>query len=206
MAFSIAVRLAMKKPSPGGGTEREAHLDPQEAAAYLDRVATETERARIEAHLAECDTCRGEVLGLRPIVSGRAPLHRAAPWIAASAAAIILMVAWLRDAGTPDLVHRESPVTATVSPRALSPSGVTSVPLTLRWSSVPLANSYLARIYDAQGSVLFERETTDTVLVAGRIGLRLGIVYYWKVEARSGFDRSTASPLTEFTLRSNGRP
>jgi hypothetical protein len=206
MALSIAVRLAMSKSSPGDRTEREAHLDVQEAAAYLDRVVNETERTRIEAHLAECDSCRAEVLGLRPIVSAQPPLYRAAPWLAAAAAAVILMVAWPRDAGTPDLIHRESPVTATVSPRALSPSGLTGLPLTLRWSPVPLANSYLARIYDAQGSVLFERETTDTLLVVGRIGLRPGIPYYWKVEARSGFDRSAASPLTEFMLRSSERP
>jgi hypothetical protein len=116
------------------------------------------------------------------------------------------MVAWPRATGTPDLIHRESPIAATVSPRALAPSAQTGLPLTLRWSSVPLANNYLARIYDAQGVVLFERETTDTLLLIGRIGLRPETPYYWKVEARSGFDRSTSSALTEFTVRSSERP
>ena len=204
MALSMAGVLQMSKSPVGGRMVRGAHLDPQDVAAYLDRVVSEIERERIDAHLAECEACRSEVTALTPIISRPVPLRRAAPWLAA--AAMVVVLAWPRDARIPANVHRESPVTATVSPRALSPSGETELPLTLRWSSVPLANSYLARIYDAQGSVLFERETTDTLLMVGRMGLRPGTSYYWKVEARSGFDRSATSPLTEFTLRSgNGR-
>jgi hypothetical protein len=206
MALSIADGFAMSKPSFGGGWDAETHLTPEEAAAYLDRVASKSERARIENHLADCERCRSEIQGLAPIVAVRNTPRRAAPWLVAAAAAIVVVVAWPRGGETPDVIHREAPVTATLSPRAISPDGLTRFPLTLRWSAVPLASSYLARIYDQEGSVLFERETTDTLLVVGRINLRSGIPYHWKVEARSGFDRRAASRLTEFTLVPPERP
>lgn len=206
MFLSIASGLAMSKPSFDRRSDAGTHLTAEEAAAYLDRVASVSDRARIESHLADCESCRSEILGLAPVVAVLSTPRRAAPWLVAAAAAIVLVVAWPRDAEPPDVRHREAPVTATLSPRAISPNGLTRFPLTLQWSSVPLASSYLARIYDQEGSVLFERETTDTVLVVGRIALRSGIPYHWKVEARSGFDRSAASRLTEFTLRPTDRP
>ena len=39
----------------------DQHLDPQEVAGYIDRAVPDTERARIEAHLATCAECRGEI-------------------------------------------------------------------------------------------------------------------------------------------------
>ena len=184
----------------------QSHLEPAEVAAFVDRALDAAARERIERHLMQCADCREEVVGVSAIVAERRrPRQRRLQWVAAAAAAAILVVAWPRATREPDVVHREAPLTAIAAPLALAPRGETTDPLAIRWTSVPRADSYRARIYDDQGSVLFERETTDTVLTITGVRLAAGQRYYWKVEARTGFDRSTASELTEFILKRPAR-
>ena len=71
----------------------------------------------------------------------------------------------------------------------------------LVWSSVPYANNYRVRMFDADGTVLWEREATDTVVpIPDSMALRPLLLYYWRVEARTGFDRRAESDLVEFRL------
>ena len=57
------------------------------------------------------------------------------------------------------------------------------------------------RLFDVSGAVLWEAEVRDTTAAAPRaVGLTPGVAYYWKVEARTGFDRWAASDLTPFTI------
>ena len=183
----------------------DRHLDPAEVAAFIDRAVDGDARRRIEAHLATCPDCRAELMDATRVVATLPRRRRLSVWMpraaAAAAAAIVIMAVWPRDARDPGL-HREAPVTVTVAPRALSPVGAVDSAPTLRWSSVPHADRYRVRVFNADGTVLWERETNDTsVAIPDSIGVRSGRSYHWKVEAQTGFDRRAASELLEFSVR-----
>jgi hypothetical protein len=184
----------------------DPHLEPHEIANYVHGDVGREARASIDAHLADCAECRMEVADVSGIVH-TAPRTRTVSrriWIPVAAAAA-LAVLWvgpraLRQEGTSE--HRAEPVTATVAPRAIAPVGPVDAASVFVWSSVPDANSYRVRLFDADGSVLWEREATDTVVAApNSITLRPPLVYYWRVEAHTGFDRQTESDLVEFRLQ-----
>lgn len=189
----------------------ERHLEADEVVAYVDGAATGDERRWIEAHLATCADCRlevSEIVGLAGALprSGQA---RRRIWIPAVAAAVLAIVfAWphhYQDGKTIAGEHRQGAVTTTVAPRPIVPVGSVDRGDTLLWSSVPGADAYAIRLYDASSNVLWEEQTTDTVAaLPATIGLRAGATYYWKVDARTGFGRWAASDLVEF-IAPNGR-
>lgn len=195
----------------------ERHLEVDETAAYVDGGVTGAERARMEAHLAACADCRAEVADVHRIVrSGGTSRGRATRvWIPAAAAAVLALM-WaapraLRQLGEPQ--HREEAVTMTVAPRPLIPVGSVDTVSALVWAAVPSANSYRVRVFDADGTLLWERETADTVAAVPDSILLTpqGFLlvpqrsYYWRVEAQTGFDRWAASELTEFRLQRDRR-
>jgi hypothetical protein len=188
----------------------DQHLEPREVAGYVDRVLPDTERARIEAHLATCPECRSEVADAgRIIATLPRPRHirRGVMVSAAGIAAMLLVFLWPRaDRDLGNRQHRESPVTTTIAPRVIAPiGGVESVDRFV-WSSVPHAGLYTLRIFDPDGSVIWQGETPDTVLTPPPpVGLRLDRSYYWKVEAHTGFQRSTSTELVEFSILSQRR-
>lgn len=69
------------------------HLDAGSVAAYLDKRLSPAETAAVEAHLAECKTCRKEIVQLESIVRPRRRGRRfyVAALAAASAAALLLI-------------------------------------------------------------------------------------------------------------------
>lgn len=183
------------------------HLDPGDVAAYVDRLASPTERARIESHLATCAECRAEVVEAAHIIDTlpRARTTRRAVWIsAAGIAAMLLVFLWPRtDRQLADQRHRETPITTTIAPQILGPAGTVESAKVFTWSSVPHADRYELRVFDSDGGVVWESTTTDTtVSLPPTITLRAGRSYYWKVQAQTGFDRSASTDLVEFSLRS----
>lgn len=187
----------------------ERHLEAEEVAAYVDGAISGDRFAAIQTHLATCAECRDEVFDVSQIVRS-APRARSStqPWARralismAAAAAVIVLVAkpWApRQETVP--VHRGATQT-TVAPRALAPTGQVDGVTTFVWSSVPETESYHVRLFDSQGTVLWETRTADTVFkLPASVILRPGRSYFWKVVARIGFDRETASDLTEFATR-----
>jgi hypothetical protein len=192
-------------------TERlDRHLEPHEIANYVHGDVGGEARTLIHAHLAACSECRLEVADVSRIVR-TAPVGRGVSrriWIPAVAAAALALL-WvapraLREAGEPQ--HREEAMTMTVAPRAIAPVGSVDTARALIWSSVPYANSYRVRLFDADGTVLWEREAADTVVpLPDSIALRAELLYYWRVEAHTGFDRRAESDLVEFRLQ-RGKP
>ena len=184
----------------------DQHLEPNEVVAYVDRVTTASTRTRIESHLATCAECRAEVIDAARIIT-TLPRPRAtrlrAGVSAAGIAAMLLVVLWpLADRQPGNQQHRESAVTATIAPVILTPVGPVESANAFSWSSVPHADRYDVRVFDSDGSVVWQRQTTDTVVAPPpTIGFRTGRPYYWKVEAHTGFDRSTGSELIEFSIR-----
>jgi hypothetical protein len=188
-------------------TERlDRHLEPHEIAAYVDGDVGGEARASIDTHLAACAECRAEVADVSRIVR-TAPTARGTPRriLIPAAAAAALALLWigpraLREQGTPE--HRDDAVTMTAAPRPIAPVGSVDTASTLIWSSVSYANSYRVRLFDAEGTILWEQDVADTVvLIPDSIGPRPQLLYYWRVEAHIGFARSAASDLVEFRLQ-----
>jgi predicted anti-sigma-YlaC factor YlaD len=188
-------------------TERfDRHLDMDETAAYVDGGATAAERARMEAHLATCADCRAELADGSRIVrsAGTARVRASRVWIPAAAAAVLALM-WvapraLRQQREPQ--HREAAVTMTVAPRPLLPVGLIDTARAFVWAAVPSANSYRVRVFNAEGTLMWECETADTLAaLPDTIELVAQRSYYWRVEAQTGFDRWAASELTEFRLQ-----
>ena len=187
--------------------EASQHLDPNDIASYVDRALDDRARERVEAHLSQCDSCRDEVAAVSDLASG---LKRSASpkrlWIAAVAAAGILIVLLPRHRQPAETGHREPAVTTAISPRALAPVGRVDSLRRIVWSSVPGADTYHVFVYDSLGTVLWDREIADTsVAPKDIIGLQSGVPYYWRVEANTGVSRASHSELAGFELRSTPR-
>jgi hypothetical protein len=102
--------------------------------------------------------------------------------------------------------HRAPPITAAVAPNPTAPVGAVADARALRWDAVPGADRYRVTLFDAEGVVLYETELPGTrAPLPDAVVLASGRTYYWRVEARTGFDRWAASDLIGFSIAA-GRP
>jgi putative zinc finger protein len=187
------------------------HLDPRDVVAYVDRASTPSERARIESHLVTCPECRAEVSEAAHIIATLPPargVRRGVLITAAGIAAVLLVFLLPRtDRQIGQLQHREAAVTTTVAPVILAPVGAVESADVFTWSSVPHADRYELRVFDSDASVVWQTETTDTVVSIPRtVSLRPEVSYYSKVQAHTGIERSTSTDLVEFSIRAQQRP
>jgi hypothetical protein len=185
-------------------------------------------------HLAECTACRGRFAGLTRLLrdtSVAAELerleagHGAAPrrgprrrhlTVAAALAAAALAGVLLRpDAAPPPspldaaatAAHRESAITTTIAPRILGPDGPAFVVDSLLWTRVPNAVRYRLRVFDTQGTLVWDAQTSDTTLpVPEHLRGDTANAYVWKVEARTGWDRWVASEWRDLVIRAEAHP
>lgn len=186
------------------------HLEESEVAAYVDGAVSDDALAQFQAHLATCAECRAEIAEVLRITASlpsprRVPRRLRIPAAAAAAAAVVVLLAWPRAPNEIAPLHREAAVTTTVAPRPLMPLGTVDSVTAFVWSSVPFADNYRVRAFNNEGTVIWERITVDTAAPRPGAGiLQAGPSYYWRVEARTGFDRVTESDLTEFVVRRRG--
>jgi hypothetical protein len=118
----------------------------------------------------------------------------------AAAAALLLVVAWPRQANDGGPPHRDPPGDAS-APVPIAPIGVVANASPLVWTAVAGADRYRVTLSDAGGVVLYETQLTDTVTaLPDSIVLVSGRSYVWIVEARTGFDRWSTSRLVEFSI------
>lgn len=188
--------------------ETALHLENGQVAAYLDRALSPADRVAVEAHLAECDACRAEVVALAGVLR-TAPRRRAwtvpASLAAAAAVALLLVPGLYLSSRLDGDRHREPAVTATVAPTAIMPRGDMNTVRELMWSAVPRASRYRVVLLDHGGTLVWRTETPDTaVSIPDSVRLRAGVPYFWKVEAETGFGRWVASDLVDFVV--GGRP
>ena len=183
---------------------RQDHLNSGEVATYLDGALPPSDRSRVEAHLADCDACRMEVVDVARLVRARPGPPR---WylpvgaVAAAAAAILLLIPrpGQDTLGPPD--YREPIITTTVAPIAIAPRGAITTAGRLIWSSVPRADRYHVAVFDDTGRVLWETQTSDTAtVVPDSIRFQPGAPYHWKVRAQTSWNRWVSSDLVEFSI------
>ena len=187
-------------------------LDDATLAALADGTLDATARAAALPHLATCARCRGVVAsvarslgdpGIARQVAALQGTHRRRLFlmgVPAAAAAIQLALAlprWLND--TPG--HRGPPLPGAVVPRPLAPIGTVAEARALRWAGVAGADRYRVILFDAAGRVLYESQLADTVVtLPDSVTLAAARPYLWKVEARTGWDRWSASELVQFSI------
>ncbi|HYC30858.1 MAG TPA: zf-HC2 domain-containing protein [Gemmatimonadales bacterium] len=200
-------------PTPERGPDC---LDEAQLAALVDGATDPARRERITLHLAECASCRRAVASVAaaledPEVAGA--VAAAAPPVrrrltrfllpATAAAAIVFLAVLGRQPGAPvnDPTHRAPEAAAPGQPLAIAPLGAGPRPASLRWQAVPEADLYRVTLYAMDGSVLYARELRDTAAsLPDSVELAPGRSYRWLVEARTGWNRWSASDLFEFSL------
>ena len=196
-------------------------LDEMAIAALADGVAADDDRVAGMAHLVTCGSCRSQLAELLATLDdaeiAAAMPRRSAPRrlrslvtaanLAGLAAAAVLAFAIGPNRSRQELTApmRDETGALVVAPVAAAPVGVVSRAAVFRWSSVPGASRYRVRVFDAEGVVVWETQTSDTaVALPTAPRLQRGARYLWKVEARTDFDRWVGSALTEFQLSPDG--
>lgn len=217
----VAVSLVMNAPDPErllrraiprGGLPTAGCLDDATIAALAEGALDDTARAAALPHLAECPRCRAAVASVTKALGDPSVARELTPLrgrrrrlfqigIPAAAAAIILLVAMPRPNDELAL-HRAPTITAVSSPMLMSPVGIVAGADILRWSSVSGADRYRTTLFDDAGAVVYEIQTADTVVaLPDSVHLTPSRSYLWKVEARTGWGRWSASELIEFSIR-----
>lgn len=192
-------------------------LDEMAITTLAEGLATDHERVAAVAHLTTCASCRSQLTELRAAL-GDAAIAAALPHSGAThrlrstllggvsiaglaAAAMLVFALGPERAQKEDAPTRDETGALVVAPVAVAPVDVVSGTPVFRWSSVPRANRYRVRVFDPDGVLVWETQTSDTAAVPPSLNtLRRGARYLWKVEARTDFDRWVGSVLTEFQL------
>lgn len=210
-----ALQAATTASGPVGAPTAEC-LDDDTVAALAEGSVDATARAAAVAHVASCNRCRGALasvaraLGDPSVAREAAAAERGArPRFAriagfavpAAVAALLLVLVWPRSADNGEGLHRAPAITAAPAPEPMSPIGAVAAARSLHWARVPGADRYRVTLFDAEGVVLHETEGADTVTaLPDEVVLVPGRSYLWKVEARTGFGRWSASELVEFSI------
>jgi hypothetical protein len=193
------------------------HLSDWQAAAYVDGRLSPVERARTEAHIEECATCRREVvevaqvLGPVPQPSARPRRRTVVSGIGlAFAASLVLLLSrpqvtvetgrdQLRDdqtAGGTEGVAR----IAVVHPANGSTIGSTERVVT--WRSAGADATYRLTLGNGDGRVLWRGATSDTTLaLPPDVPLESGTTYFWHVDALIPAGASATTRVQSFTVR-----
>lgn len=202
-------------PHHGGAPEEPTLecLDDDTLAALAEGSLDAASRATALGHVASCSRCRGIVASVaraladpgvaREVASpggaGRRRFYQIA--LPTAAAAVLLVLAWPRHADEGGSSPHRSPPGATAVPVQRSPVGVVAQAETLQWTPVAGADRYRVTLFDSGGRVLFETQLAETLAaLPDSIVLAPGRPYLWKVEARTGWQRWSASELVEFSI------
>ena len=194
------------------------HLDTSEVAAYVDQVVSDTERERIETHLATCDACTGEVAFIvktldSPVQTERSGRRRwmLAAGVAAAVLAGSLLIGMPGVRGGQDRVLRESPAAdaeGTAPIQVIAPAEAGDIDIgriEFAWRAVEPGTAYNLTVTDEGGDVVWTGSTRDTaVLLTSQVVLQPGATYFWYVDAVLPDGRTLSSGVRSFTAASSG--
>lgn len=188
------------------------HLDLEEVAAYVDGRLPEERRPELESHLADCEACREEVVGVSRAVreTDRRSGRRWTPLaLAAGIAGLLVVGALLQDGGSPDAaVFRDGPgslqeegVPRISVVRPEDGATVSRDSLRFVWRAAGPEAFYRYTLTDASGDVLWRAETSDTTLTLHReVALRSGAYYYWYVDTLLETGASATTDVVGFRV------
>ena len=212
MSASHYARLSKDRHTTVSETN-DPHLKDDVLAAYLDGALPAAERRVAEDHLAECVTCRDELVDSSKLVAGRAPVRRwsrvAASAVALAAAAIAFAVLgpWrvAPGPGTPTRdIMRESTLVGGTSGRPVAvvapAEGEVVKRDTLRftWHSMAPNATYLLKLSD-ETSVRWTIDIADTtVTLPDSVHLDPGRSYHWWVDALTADGRVASTGVKQF--------
>lgn len=184
-------------PTNGG-----IHVKSERIAAYLDGRLPAPELKQFESHVADCVTCRREVLSIAQTLSGRSrsPLVTAG-FVAAAAVLVLVLVlapADGRGGATSPVARQRSPTAAEIpSVSGLSPADGTVLDeseVTFAWRWLEADAMYRVTVLNADGDEIWSGDTEDsTISLPADIALQPSERYFWRVDALLRGGRPTAS-------------
>jgi anti-sigma factor RsiW len=196
---------------------RTGHLTSDEVAAYVDARSSTAGRGGIDAHLADCDLCRAEVLEVRSMLKSAPRARRSNGSLrvlaGAAAAALILVALPWRDLRRPSL----SPDTGVGTERAVVPDGgrdsveivtptldgaVAPDRLTITWRRGASDAQFTVTLLNTRGDIQWSAPTRDTVItVPDSVALPPAASYVVYVDALRSDGTSARSAPRMFTIR-----
>ena len=211
-----ALSLGETRDQPAPGCPDDDVL----AALAADELEGAT-RSEAMVHLAACGRCRGVVASLAraladpavaaaKVATDRGTRYRLGRLLVPAAAAAVLLIAVFGRTGEINQrssVHRAPQATASEGPVPISPVGAGARPAWLRWGAVTGADLYRVTVFQSDGRALYQLELRDTATaLPDSIGFMPGRFYLWKVEARTDWDRWTASEIVSFSIKGGRVP
>jgi hypothetical protein len=180
------------------------HASSEDLAAYLSRGLSREERAAVERHLAECESCRDELAAAQELLSRRKrPMQMGgAMAIAAVAVALLLVVRT-----PPERVQSvekvplsrgtEAPAAAISTIEPQNDAVTSDSAIVFRWAPSGTDMHYRITVMSEAGDAVWSGETADSriTLPAGvRLAPKSG--YVWYVDAtRAGRDSVSSGPV-----------
>lgn len=189
------------------------HLDLPVVTAFVEGRLDDAARRHAAAHLAECETCRRELVAAGEVVTAHrnAKVRRSAGLLTLAVAAVATVVmlsplapgGGLRDDG-PGPVRTEVDA-AGIAVLEPSPDAVldrSTGPVLFSWRAAEPGSRYLIRVTDERGAAVWSTETGDTsVTLPAEVVLEPGQPYYWYVDALGADGRSLTTGAHRFQLR-----
>ena len=182
------------------------HLSAEDLAAYHDRTLGVDWSAGVEAHLAECADCRGDLVAARRALASERSIRPGVMVPVIGLAAALLL-------GVPALLHRRPPAPADSergSPRAAIPIEIIAPSenahpsrdaIRFIWNGAGPRAQYRLTVTDSTGGSVWSAQTADTLVVPDSAAtLSEGTAYFWFVDALRPDGRSRTSGTHRFTI------
>lgn len=191
-----------------GPTKDTAHIGEDELAAYLDRMLSEADRRRVEAHLSACDECRAEVITSREAVASAPSLKSSSfrSWRviagAVAAAAVIVATSTITRSRTDQVVERDTNIAVSAVKVARPADGsALGADRIVTWHTFAPNTSYRITIADQGAQPIYSTTVRDTsTVIPQSVALVTGRKYFWYVDAIRADGTTATSGLKSFTV------
>jgi hypothetical protein len=175
------------------------HLNVADVAGYVSGTVAAGDRARIEAHLSQCEECTSEVAAVWRLQRTR---FRRIPWFPvalAAAAAIAAITVLVPGPDLPSDVERDGERGTQIVPVAPAEGVVVAERPVFIWRRLPVAVTYRLTVSGEDGDSTWVGTTPDTSLAVPRgVALKRSARYYWYVDALLPDGRSLTTGIIEF--------
>jgi hypothetical protein len=179
----------------------QAHAEPEALARFLDGRLESPARARLAEHLAECASCRADLVHAGRVLKGSGIGRILVGGTTLAVAVLVVFVGFVAVRGGSDAAIRGP--SGSESLVAYAPLGeVGHLPLRFTWGATSSAAVYRLTVFDPSGATLWTTSLRDTsVALPPDHGLAAGTTYTWIVDAlrADGSERTTG--IRQFQFR-----